>query len=108
MTQPTRTEPTSTAAEAARLARSASMVVAGRPPRGVRGRSGVATLGIAVDDYATVKLSGALAAFGQAGVVAAADLADAPQLAERLLGRPSRDPRARQVIAAERRAEWRT
>ena len=106
MTQPTRTEPTSTAAEAARLARSASMVVTSRyHPAVFAGPSGVATLGIAVDDYTTVKLSGALAAFGQAGVVAAADLADAPQLAERLWGARHEIRVRGQVIAAERRAE---
>lgn len=106
MTQPTRTEPTSTAAEAARLARSASMVVTSRyHPAVFAGPSGVATLGIAVDDYTTVKLSGALAAFGQAGVVAAADLADAPQLAERLWGARHEIRVRGQVIATERRAE---
>ena len=67
--------------------------------------AGVATLGIAVDDYTTVKLRGALGAFGQDGVVAAADLGDAPALAERLwAARHELRGRGRE-IAGERRRE---
>jgi polysaccharide pyruvyl transferase WcaK-like protein len=106
MTSPTRAIPTGTAAEAARLARSASMVVTSRyHPAVFAGPAGVATLGIAVDDYTTVKLRGALGAFGQDAVVAAAELADAPSLAERLWAARHEIRVRGQVIAAERRAE---
>lgn len=106
MTAPSRIEPTGTAGEAARLARSASMVVTSRyHPAVFAGPAGVATLGIAVDDYTTVKLRGALGAFGQDGVIAAADLSTAPALAERLWGARHENRVRGQVIAAERRAE---
>lgn len=106
MTAPSRTEPTGTATAAARLARSAAMVVTSRyHPAVFAGPAGVATLGIAVDDYTTVKLRGALGAFGQDGVVAAADLGDAPALAERLwAARHELRVRGRE-IAGERRRE---
>jgi polysaccharide pyruvyl transferase WcaK-like protein len=68
-------EPSGTAVEAATLARRASMVISSRyHPAVFAAAAGVPTLGIAVDDYTTVKLRGALCAFGQDGVITGDDL----------------------------------
>lgn len=75
MTSPSRVEPTGTALEAATLARRASLVVSSRyHPAVFAAAAGVPTLGIAVDDYTTVKLRGALGAFGQHGVITGDEL----------------------------------
>ena len=60
---------------AARLARSASLVVSSRYHPAVFAVSGgVPTIGIPVDDYTTTKLTGALGNFGQGALLPAADL----------------------------------
>lgn len=60
---------------AARIARSASLVVTSRyHPAVFAVPAGVATIGIPVDDYTTVKLTGALRNFGQDGILPVADL----------------------------------
>jgi len=75
MSAPSLIEPTGTSAEAAWLARRASLVVSSRyHPAVFAAAAGVPTLGIAVDEYTTVKLTGALGAFGQSGVIGAAEL----------------------------------
>ena len=75
MSAPSRVEPTGTSTEAAWLARRAALVVSSRyHPAVFAAASGVPTLGIAVDEYTTVKLTGALGAFGQSGVLSAAEL----------------------------------
>ncbi|WP_345376511.1 polysaccharide pyruvyl transferase family protein [Frondihabitans cladoniiphilus] len=62
---------------AARLARSAALVVTSRyHPAVFAVAGGVPTVGIAVDDYTTVKLTGALGNFGQSSVVSAAAVID--------------------------------
>lgn len=75
------------AAAAARLARSASLVVTGRyHPAVFAVPAGVPTIGIPVDDYTTVKLTGALRNFGQDGILPVAELLSdgGPALVERL------------------------
>ncbi len=58
---------------AARIARSASLVVTSRyHPAVFALPAGVPTIGIPVDDYTTVKLTGALQNFGQHGILPAA------------------------------------
>lgn len=75
MASPTRTLPTGTPREAAQRARSASLVVTSRyHPAVFAVPAGVPTLGIAVDDYTTVKLRGALGNFGQSSVITADEL----------------------------------
>ncbi len=75
MKSPSVVEPTGTAVEAATLAREASLVISSRyHPAVFASAAGVPTLGIAVDDYTTVKLHGALGAFGQSGVITGDDL----------------------------------
>lgn len=75
MTQPSRIEPTTDSIAAARFARGASLAVSSRyHPAIFAVSAGVPTVGIAVDDYTTVKLTGALGNFGQAGVVTARDV----------------------------------
>ena len=60
---------------AARIARSASLVVTSRyHPAVFAVPAGVATIGIPVDDYTTVKLTGALQNFGQDGILPVAGL----------------------------------
>jgi polysaccharide pyruvyl transferase WcaK-like protein len=60
---------------AARLARSAALVVSSRYHPAVFAVSGgVPTIGIPVDDYTTTKLTGALGNFGQSTLLPAADL----------------------------------
>jgi len=60
---------------AARLARSAALVVSSRYHPAVFAVSGgVPTIGIPVDDYTTTKLTGALGNFGQGALLSAADL----------------------------------
>ncbi|CAN5221297.1 hypothetical protein BH11ACT4_BH11ACT4_02910 [soil metagenome] len=61
-----RVVPTTDAAASARLARSAELVLCSRyHPAVFAVAAGVPTIGIPVDDYTTVKLSGALGNFGQ-------------------------------------------
>lgn len=75
MTTPSRIEPTTDSLAAARFARGASLAVTSRyHPAIFAVSAGVPTVGIAVDDYTTVKLTGALGNFGQSGVVTAADV----------------------------------
>ena len=72
MTRPARVEPTTDTAAAARFAREASLHLTSRyHPAVFAVAAGVPTVGIAVDDYTTVKLTGALANFGQSSVVSA-------------------------------------
>ncbi len=106
MSTPSRCHPVGTAIEAAHLAHGASLVVASRYHAAVfAAAAGVATLGITVDDYTTVKLEGALGAFGQGWTVSADALAEAPEIAARLWA-SRREIRVRgQSIAIERRQE---
>jgi polysaccharide pyruvyl transferase WcaK-like protein len=72
MTRPARVEPTTDTAAAARFAREASLHLTSRyHPAVFAVAAGVPTVGVAVDDYTTVKLTGALANFGQSSVVSA-------------------------------------
>jgi polysaccharide pyruvyl transferase WcaK-like protein len=60
---------------AARIARSASLVVTSRyHPAVFAVPAGVATIGVPVDEYTTVKLTGALRNFGQDGILPVNDL----------------------------------
>lgn len=66
---------TTDSAEAARLARGADLVITSRyHPAVFAVAAGVPTIGIPVDDYTTVKLSGALGNFGQTRVLPVAAL----------------------------------
>lgn len=82
MTQPSRIEPTTDSIAAARFARGASLAVSSRyHPAIFAVSAGVPTVGIAVDDYTTVKLTGALGNFGQTGVLTASDVIDGSAVA---------------------------
>ena len=75
MSSPTDVVETGDSDAAAWLARRASLVVSSRyHPAVFAVSAGVPTLGIAVDEYTTVKLTGALGNFGQDAVVSAADV----------------------------------
>ncbi|GAA0963981.1 polysaccharide pyruvyl transferase family protein [Frigoribacterium faeni] len=77
MTRPARVEPTTDTPAAARLARGAALHLTSRyHPAVFAVAGGVPTVGIAVDDYTTVKLTGALGNFGQSSVVSSAELLD--------------------------------
>ncbi|AMM20651.1 hypothetical protein AX769_11485 [Frondihabitans sp. PAMC 28766] len=74
---PWRIEPTTTSTAAASVAREASLVITSRyHPAVFAVAAGVPTVGIAVDDYTTVKLTGALGNFGQDAVVTATGIVD--------------------------------
>lgn len=82
MTQPSRIEPTTDSIAAARFARGASLAVSSRyHPAIFAVSAGVPTVGTAVDDYTTVKLTGALGNFGQTGVLTASDVIDGSAVA---------------------------
>jgi polysaccharide pyruvyl transferase WcaK-like protein len=75
MASPSRVEPTTDSVAAARLSRSAALVVSSRyHPAVFAVSAGVPTIGIPVDDYTTTKLTGALGNFGQDTLVPAAAL----------------------------------
>jgi polysaccharide pyruvyl transferase WcaK-like protein len=77
MTTPARIEPTSDSRAAAAFSRGASLCVSSRyHPAIFAVSAGVPTVGVAVDDYTMVKLTGALGNFGQDGVVTKADVVD--------------------------------
>ncbi len=70
-----RVERTTDAPAAARLARSASLVVNSRyHPAVFAASGGVPTIGVPVDDYTTVKLRGAIGAVGGQGIVPISEL----------------------------------
>ncbi|ARC57806.1 hypothetical protein AS850_12050 [Frondihabitans sp. 762G35] len=72
-----RVAPTSTSHDSARLAKNADLVVSSRyHPAVFAVAAGVPTVGIAVDEYTTVKLTGALGNLGQSGVVSGAQVVD--------------------------------
>jgi len=72
-----RTEPTRAPRTSASLARGAALVVTSRyHPAVFAVGAGVPTIGIAVDDYTNVKLTGALGNLGQDGVLTADELLD--------------------------------
>ncbi|MBK4347253.1 polysaccharide pyruvyl transferase family protein [Lacisediminihabitans changchengi] len=76
-----------TAMAAADLARTASLVLTSRyHPAVFATAAGVPTIGISVDEYTTVKLTGALGNFGQSSVLPITGLVagDGPVLAERV------------------------
>ncbi|ROS48098.1 polysaccharide pyruvyl transferase family protein [Frigoribacterium sp. PhB24] len=86
LTVPARVEPTTDSPAAARFARGAALHLTSRyHPAVFAVAGGVPTVGLAVDDYTTIKLTGALGNFGQTSVVTAAQLlageADAVALA---------------------------
>jgi polysaccharide pyruvyl transferase WcaK-like protein len=86
LTVPARVEPTSDSPAAARFARGAALHLTSRyHPAVFAVAGGVPTVGLAVDDYTTIKLTGALGNFGQTSVVSAEQLlageADAVALA---------------------------
>jgi hypothetical protein len=75
MTSPSSVAPTIDARASASLARAAHLVVASRyHPAVFAVAAGVPTIGIPVDDYTTVKLTGALGNLGQSSVLPVAEL----------------------------------
>ncbi|MCY7413308.1 MAG: polysaccharide pyruvyl transferase family protein [Salinibacterium sp.] len=75
MKAPSRTEPTIDPRTSASLARGAALVVTSRyHPAVFAVGAGVPTIGIAVDEYTNVKLTGALGNLGQDGVLTADEL----------------------------------
>ncbi|KQS17642.1 polysaccharide pyruvyl transferase family protein [Frigoribacterium sp. Leaf186] len=75
LTVPARVEPTTDSPAAARFARGAALHLTSRyHPAVFAVAGGVPTVGLAVDDYTTIKLTGALGNFGQSSVVSAAQL----------------------------------
>ena len=75
MSAPSIVEPTTDSRAAARLARGAQLLVTSRyHPAVFATADGVPTLGVAVDGYTTVKLTGALASFGQDAVLPIGEL----------------------------------
>ena len=95
------------AAAAARIARSASLVVTSRyHPAVFAVPAGVATIGIPVDDYTTVKLTGALKNFGQDGILPVSGLlaGDGPALLARVWGERDATATAGRTIADSQRA----
>lgn len=75
MTAPSSVAPTIDARTSASLARSAELVVASRyHPAVFAVAAGVPTIGIPVDDYTTVKLTGALGNLGQSSVLPVIEL----------------------------------
>lgn len=77
MKAPSRTEPTIDPRTSASLARAAALVVTSRyHPAVFAVGAGVPTIGIAVDDYTSVKLTGALGNLGQDGALTADELLD--------------------------------
>ena len=75
MKAPSRTEPTLDPRTSASLARGTALVVTSRyHPAVFAVGAGVPTIGIAVDDYTSVKLTGALGNLGQDGVLTADEL----------------------------------
>jgi len=92
---------------AARIARSASLVVTSRyHPAVFAVPAGVATIGIPVDDYTTVKLTGALKNFGQDGILPVRGLlaGDGPALLARVWGERDATATAGRTIADSQRA----
>lgn len=92
---------------AARIARSASLVVTSRyHPAVFAVPAGVATIGIPVDDYTTVKLTGALKNFGQDGILPVSGLlaGDGPVLLARLWGERDATATAGRTIADSQRS----
>ena len=92
---------------AARIARSASLVVTSRyHPAVFAVPAGVATIGIPVDDYTTVKLTGALKNFGQDGILPVSGLlaGDGPALLARLWGERDATATAGRTIADSQRS----
>jgi len=86
LTVPARVEPTTDSPAAARFARGAALHLTSRyHPAVFAVAGGVPTVGLAVDDYTTIKLTGALGNFGQSSVVSVDQLltgqADAVALA---------------------------
>lgn len=92
---------------AARIARSASLVVTSRyHPAVFAVPAGVATIGIPVDDYTSVKLTGALENFGQHGILPVAGLlaGDGPALLARVWASRDTTATAGRTIADTQRA----
>ena len=92
---------------AARIARSASLVVTSRyHPAVFAVPAGVATIGIPVDDYTTVKLTGALQNFGQDGILPVKGLlaGDGPALLARVWGARDATAIVGRTIADSQRA----
>jgi len=92
---------------AARIARSASLVVTSRyHPAVFAVPAGVATIGIPVDDYTSVKLTGALENFGQDGILPVTVLlaGDGPALLARVWGARDATATAGRTIAETQRA----
>jgi polysaccharide pyruvyl transferase WcaK-like protein len=89
MTRPAREIPATDSAASARLARAASLVISSRyHPAVFAVSAGVPTIGVAVDDYTTVKLTGALGNFAQHSVLSAERLVagEGPALAAAVWG----------------------
>ena len=77
MTAPSVVEPVVDTATSAALARAASLVISSRyHPVVFAVSGGVPAIGLAVDDYTTTKLTGALGNFGQTSVLSAESLLD--------------------------------
>ena len=114
MTAPrVRTHPTTDSVAAARFARNASLVVTCRyHPAVFAVSAGVPTVGIAVDEYTTTKLTGALENFGQDGILPVTELlaGGGPAAVERVwlarTGAPSHDQRPPDAQRAASLAWW--
>jgi polysaccharide pyruvyl transferase WcaK-like protein len=95
------------ASAAARIARSASLVVTSRyHPAVFAVPAGVATIGIPVDDYTTVKLTGALQNFDQDGILPVTGLlaGDGPALLARVWAAREATATAGRAIADTQRS----
>ncbi|WP_243074282.1 polysaccharide pyruvyl transferase family protein [Microbacterium sp. SS28] len=85
MRRPSEVVPSGDSRSAARLARTARLLVTSRyHPAVFAAPAGVPVLGLAADDYTRIKLTGALAHWGQDAVLDLDDLVDAPAAAARL------------------------
>lgn len=88
MTQSSRVIPTGDSSGAARLARSASLLITSRyHPAVFAAPAGVPVMGLSADRYTRIKLGGVLGHWSQDAVVDMDDLADAPGHLERLWAR---------------------
>jgi len=98
------------ASSAAAWARGAELVLTSRyHPAVFAVSAGVPTIGIHVDEYTRVKLTGALGNFGQSSVLAGSDLDAAPELVSRVWSDRARIRAAGRTRAAVNRAssdEW--
>lgn len=113
MRRPSRVVPSGDSRRSAELARRARLLISSRyHPAVFAAPAGVPVLGLASDDYTRIKLTGALAHWGQDAVVDLDELADAPHLVEELdaarSGIAERADARREVHRADAAAWWDT